>query len=382
MSTTSFRDSISAKLQHLLEKVDSAPVTTKQKVKLYKDGICPHLAWGFRVLELPISWIERELESKANKYLKKWMSIPQGGTTQLLYLPKADGGLALPALSTFYKQQQSSRHVLFSTSKDDCVRFLEVQQRCMTSKGQFAPSSFVYSATSHHPEYTKRQLKSHVKRAVSDPDHATRKSHLLGLSVQGKLFQRDDNYSYWSDAVSSLPDREMKFAYNAAIDTLPTNVNLVLWYKGQVSSKCRLCNFPSQSLKHVLNKCEVALQQRRFNPRHDAVLSILHAFLVSRTPLTIIADLPGTNYTFPTHIASTDERPDIVLWSDKSRSVTLIELTIPFEDNFADAHHRKSNRYHDLLQLCRRNNYSAQLHTIQVGSRGVIDLESTYVLHC
>ena len=27
---------------------------------------------------------------------------------------------------------------------------------------------------------------------------------------------------YWSEAVSSLPDRKMRFAYNAATDTLPT----------------------------------------------------------------------------------------------------------------------------------------------------------------
>ena len=110
---------------------------------------------------------------------------------------------------------------------------------------------------------------------------------------------------------------------------------------------------------------------------HDAVLSILHSFLINHTTtITILADLLGTNYSFPPHIANTDERPDLVLWSDQSRSVTLIELTIPFEDNFADVHQRKSNRYHDLLQLCRKNGYRAQLHTIQVGSRGIIDLES------
>ena len=71
MLTASHRESLLQKLQNLLEKVDSSPVTTKQKLKLYKDAICPRLSWGFRVLELPISWIERELESKANKYLKK-----------------------------------------------------------------------------------------------------------------------------------------------------------------------------------------------------------------------------------------------------------------------------------------------------------------------
>ena len=60
------REFLSNKLQRLLERVDSSHVTTKQKVKLYKDGI--FLAWGFRVLELPISWV---LESKANRFLKK-----------------------------------------------------------------------------------------------------------------------------------------------------------------------------------------------------------------------------------------------------------------------------------------------------------------------
>ena len=40
----------------------------------------------------------------------------------------------------------------------------------------------------------------------------------------------DCDLSYWSEAVSSLPDHEMR--YNAAIDTLPTNANLALWYKG------------------------------------------------------------------------------------------------------------------------------------------------------
>lgn len=106
LSSTEHQQSLFTKVVDLLERVDASPVTTRQKLKLYKDGICPRLAWGFRVLELPISWIERELESKATRFLKKWLSIPQGGNSKILYLPKEDGGLALPALSTLYKQQQ------------------------------------------------------------------------------------------------------------------------------------------------------------------------------------------------------------------------------------------------------------------------------------
>ena len=58
----------------------------------------------------------------------------------------------------------------------------------------------------------------------------------------------------------------MKFVYNAAIDTLPKNANLAHWYRGQVST---------QALKHVLNKCEEALHQHRFDKRHDSVLSLI-----------------------------------------------------------------------------------------------------------
>ena len=216
-----------------------------------------------------------------------------------------------------------------------------------------------------------------MKRIVSETDAATRKSHLLNLQVQGKIFKDDDDYSYWAEAVSSLPDREMRFAYNASIDTLPTNANLALWYRGQVSAQCKLCNYPSQSLKHILNKCEEALSQRRFDPRHNLVLSVIHSFLIDHiTDHHILADLPGTPYTFPTHIAATNERPDIVIWNDDIRSVFLIELTVSFEDNFAYAKQRKTNRYHELVQLCSNNNYQTQLFTIQVGSRGVIDLPS------
>ena len=47
---------------------------------------------------------------------------------------------------------------------------------------------------------------------------------------------------------------------------------------------------------------------------------------------------------------------------------------VPLKDNFADARRRKTDCYEDLLRLCTSNGYGAQLITIQVGSRGVLDL--------
>jgi len=51
---------------------------------------------------------------------------------------------------------------------------------------------------------------------------------------------------------------------------------------------------------------------------------------------------------FPSHIAITNERPDIVIWSDSCRRVHLVELTVPWEGNFMFANERKRTQYEPL----------------------------------
>ena len=174
---------------------------------------------------------------------------------------------------------------------------------------------------------------------------------------------------YWSEAVSSLPDRKMRFTYNDAVGTLPTNAGLVLWYEGQVSAQCKLCGFPTQTLKHVLK----TLRQRRFDSRHDCVYYPLFTSSSSAT-LKSHVSLPGQAYCFPVHIAATDKRPDIVIGT--GHQYMLVELTVPFKENFADAECRKRDFYTYLLWLCTCNGYKAHRILIQVGSRGVLDLPS------
>ena len=41
----------------------------------------------------------------------------------------------------------------------------------------------------------------------------------------------------------------------------------------------------------------------------------------------LIVDLPDTNYMLPPEIYSTNERPDICIWSAKLKKLLIIELT-------------------------------------------------------
>ena len=45
-----------------------------------------------------------------------------------------------------------------------------------------------------------------------------------------------DGASLWSKAVQSLPAEQMRFALNAAVDTLPHNANLHLWKRRRVTA--------------------------------------------------------------------------------------------------------------------------------------------------
>ena len=165
----------------------------------------------------------------------------------------------------------------------------------------------------------------------------------------------------------------MKFALNAAVDVLPHNSNLHLWKKRKDPS-CPLCG-SNQSLLHVLNNCSVARDARRYNTRHDAVLSVIAAVVKPNIPQTstLTVDI-GDSYSFPLHIVDTDLRPDLVWWDERHRYLHMVELTVCFESNFVEAAERKSAKYMDLVEQSHTKGYETSLLTLQVGSRGVPDL--------
>ena len=69
---------------------------------------------------------------------------------------------------------------------------------------------------------------------------------------------------------------------------------------------------------------------------------------------------------------NTAERPDIVVWSDSSKQVILIELTCGDESNFSDQVERKENRYNrELVPGINNSDWTAKLLTVEIGCRGL-----------
>ena len=229
-----------------------------------------------------------------------------------------------------------SRQCQLLTSPDPCVRFIvdnNLQHELSASRMKFRPATAVRDTMCEDPSQTRRSLARSTKARVTTEADTTLLQQLSDLPKQGRLVRSftPDAATAWSTAIRSLHPDTLKFALNAAVDTLPHNANLHLWRKKD-SDRCPLCSADSQNLVHVLNSCKVALELGRYNKRHDAVLQVIADVVKEAIPTTasISVDLDN-QYKFPSHITNTDLRPDIVWWDDDAKTVTLLELTVPYD---------------------------------------------------
>ena len=229
------------------------------------------------------------------------------------------------------------------------------------------------------PGMSRKALLTKAKSSVSKRDTEKRRHHAKSLKCQGQVFRccEQETATIWATAVQQLLPELLKFSLNAVQDTLPHNDSLSRWRKKEgLSSNCKLCG-GKQTLLHVLNNCPRALNLRRYNERHDKVLEGIANFITDNLPenYKILADLPGSQaYLFPPHIATTDVRPDIVVWNDNIREVWVFELTVCFETGIDEAHNRKMVRYSDLMEMITAASWDGSLVTLEVGSPGFLSL--------
>ena len=88
---------------------------------------------------------------------------------------------------------------------------------------------------------------------------------------------------------------------------------------------------------------------------------------------SIVIDYKHKPVVFPPVIFATNQRPDIVIWSESSRRVLLLELTCPAEEGIQAARDRKEAKYAPLVDSINSTKcWNAELLTLEVGARGLV----------
>ena len=70
--------------------------------------------------------------------------------------------------------------------------------------------------------------------------------------------------------------------------------------------------------------------------------------------------------------AATSLRPDLVLFSPSSKTIVLLELTVPLEDKVHLAHDRKISKYCALVMACEENGFKTHMFALEVGCLGYL----------
>ncbi len=60
-------------------------------------------------------------------------------------------------------------------------------------------------------------------------------------------------------------------------------------------------------------------------------------------------------------------RPDILLVSEVTRNIVMLELTVLWEDHLEEAHERKKMKYEELVIDCRKQGWKAR--RMPIGNR-------------
>jgi hypothetical protein len=242
---------------------------------------------------------------------------------------------------------------------------------------------------------------------------------LMACPMQGEMMRWDDVMERdmsWNTLIFGLSPSTLSFATKADINMLPTPDNLKRWRLGVYP--CGVCGKTAVTLAHILTHCSVALVQKRYTFRHDLVLRVLYdcirAAIASMSPESVrrATDAPIRfhlagekpppakkaqrtsiiqsaadwklacdlrdlgEFHFPINAAATERRPDIVLWSDATRQLVLLELTVPDENNVVSARQRKLQRYVELIAECKERYPGTVCLTVEVGVRGHIAHQS------
>jgi hypothetical protein len=106
--------------------------------------------------------------------------------------------------------------------------------------------------------------------------------------------------------------------------------------------------------------------------RSRAAYPTRSSLLVGASDWKCLVDFDFKKIIFPPEIYATNERPDVIIWSNVSKTVIIAELTCPAEEGIEAAQLRKEARYMDLVSNVTNAGWSIHSFTFEVGARGFV----------
>ena len=103
--------------------------------------------------------------------------------------------------------------------------------------------------------------------------------------------------------------------------------------------------------------------------RNPAERSLLGSYLDGANDWKLHVDL-DRKLKFPREVAVTNLRPDMLLVSESTKRIGLVELTVPSEDRIEVSGELKKAKYAPLQEQGKVNGWNVNIWAVEVGCRG------------
>ncbi|XP_045460409.1 uncharacterized protein LOC123670874 [Harmonia axyridis] len=344
--TTEAREAFKHKFFNRLKKVLQAKLNAKAMNTAISTWAIPSLSYSFGIVKWTTTGL-RALDIQVRGLLTRHGMHHPHASVNRLYIPRNKGGRGMQNIETIHHKIVKDMREYF---KSKHLPFYKARSR--EDQGITA----LNLASEHHPaepptieelceDWHGRALHGRYPTVLNNRDIDTERS--LSYLKAGYLFpETEGRLSAIQDQV--VPTR----AYQKNI----TGRNLP-------SDKCRKCSQAPETIQHVTSSCP-ALAPREYTDRHNAMAKVFHQAIalkygLLKTERKIHEYLPkqvqenDAVKVYWDHPLITDRpiahnRPDIVILEKMENRATIVDITVPADDNAEKAYTEKIIKYHDL----------------------------------
>ncbi|XP_049955423.1 uncharacterized protein T26G10.4-like [Schistocerca serialis cubense] len=206
---------------------------------------------------------------------------------------------------------------------------------------------------------------------------------LLRKPDQGKVFEctRESTASnHFMAGGKYTRFADWRFIHRARLGVVPLNGCRRFDGRANNNKACRRCGHNNETLPHVINASMVHSAALQY--RHNAVLNRLAAAVAGR-PRRGNTAVPDIRINQAVIGDSSGLRPDLVITDEAAKTVTIVDVTIPFENRriaLDNAQQLKKIKYADVARGLATRGYSVTVDALVVGSLGAWDRQNDAVL--
>ncbi|XP_035683116.1 uncharacterized protein LOC118420431 [Branchiostoma floridae] len=416
-----------------LKAIENSDLPGRYKVWCYQYGLLPRTVWPMSMYNIPLTVVE-EVERAVSRHLRKWLGVPPGLTSVGLYSKSAKLQLPLSSMEEEFKVTKARAQVMLQQSRDEKVSQAGIELRSGRKWTATEAVSNAASRLRHKDivgiiaqgrrglgaeregsqtwgKAGPKERREMIQKEVRQREEELRRARAVGQGVQGAWTKWEgvrERRIAWKELFRE--PLKTTFLLKSVYDLLPTAVNLKRWGKRD-EDRCVLCG-KKGNLSHILSSCQVALSRGRYTWRHNQVLKVIvnaleevraenkgrpgkriqpisfvkegekvkniekrhrdqPGIMTTANDWVIQADI-GKQLELPKDIITTNLRPDIIMYSRRTKQLVLIELTVPWEDRVEEAQERKLQKYQELVTNCRERGWKTRNCPVEVGCRGFI----------